>query len=148
MVSPLCYSRPISVSGKVTVSLQSDGCRGTPNEVNYLEHVQAVVTLSAARRGLVTIYLTSPLGTRSTLLLKRDRDASPDGFTNWAFMTTHSWGEVAAGQWKLEIDNEGTTCKSCYNSLNTAAQRPLHSILTDIYSLQASPRSAPIKINV
>ena len=25
----------------------------------------------------------------------------------WAFMTTHSWGETAAGLWTLEVDNDG-----------------------------------------
>ena len=100
------------MNGKVTVSLVSDGCRGTDHEVNHLEHVQAVVTLTAARRGQVTIMLTSPLGTRSTLLPRRQRDTSSQGFTNWAFMTTHSWGELAAGQWTLEIDNDNTRCES------------------------------------
>ena len=95
----------------MTVQLESDGCRGTPNEVMYLEHVQAVVTLTATRRGQVTIHLTSPMGTKSTLLPKRSRDVSRDGFTNWAFMTTHTWGELALGTWKIEIDNDGTTCK-------------------------------------
>ena len=47
--------RAITVNGKVTVSLQSDGCRGTNNEVIYLEHVQAVVSLTATRRGQVSV---------------------------------------------------------------------------------------------
>ena len=110
--APCVCCRSISSSGKVTVSLVSNGCRGTDHEVNYLEHVQAVITLTTQRRGQISIYLTSPMGTRSTLLPRRSRDSSHDGFTNWAFMTTHSWGELAAGQWMLEVDNEAAPCES------------------------------------
>ena len=106
------------MNGKLEVSLDSDGCRGsTYSRVNYLEHVQAVVTLTASRRGEVEIFLTSPQGTRSTLLARRARDTSPDGFTGWAFMTTHCWSENAVGTWKLEVRNGDSVCKSkssCY----------------------------------
>uniref|UniRef100_A0ACB8ESB6 Proprotein convertase subtilisin/kexin type 5 n=1 Tax=Sphaerodactylus townsendi TaxID=933632 RepID=A0ACB8ESB6_9SAUR len=30
-------------------------------------------------------------------------DHSMEGFKNWDFMTTHCWGEKAAGDWILEI---------------------------------------------
>ncbi len=33
--------------------------------MNYLEHVQAVITLNATRRGAVQLFLRSPMGTRS-----------------------------------------------------------------------------------
>lgn len=39
--------------------------------VNYLEHVQARLSLSAARRGDLRIALTSPAGTKVTLLAPR-----------------------------------------------------------------------------
>ena len=93
------------------MTLQSDGCAGTDGEINYLEHVQAVITLTAKKRGQVTIRLTSPLGTQSTLLPLRFKDVSRNGFHQWAFMTTHTWGEPASGQWKLEIDNGQTSCE-------------------------------------
>ena len=104
-------ARFVNSAGKVTVTLQSDGCVGTDREINYLEHVQAVVTLDARKRGQVTIRLTSPLGTQSTLLPLRFKDVSRSGFREWAFMTTHTWGEPASGQWKLEIDNGQTSCE-------------------------------------
>ncbi len=100
----MCH-RPMSVSGSLTVSVDTDGCRGTGNEVRYVEHVQAVISVSSARRGDLEIYVTSPMGTRSTLLAYRTRDTSTEGFTNWAFMTTHCWGESAVGVWTLEIRN-------------------------------------------
>ena len=76
-------------------------------DVNYLEHVQAHVTVEAARRGDLTIYLTSPHGTKSQLLAKRPHDSSRAGFHDWPFLTVHCWGEHPAGTWELEIQNEG-----------------------------------------
>ncbi|CAG0891106.1 unnamed protein product, partial [Darwinula stevensoni] len=77
-----------------------------PN-INFLEHVQAKVTLAATRRGDIQIFLTSPAGTRSTLLALRPKDAARSGFNAWPFMTVHSWGESPIGLWQLEIHNEG-----------------------------------------
>uniref|UniRef100_A0A8C5LYT5 furin n=1 Tax=Leptobrachium leishanense TaxID=445787 RepID=A0A8C5LYT5_9ANUR len=80
-------------------------CMGMPNSISTLEHVQARLTLSYNRRGDLAIYLTSPMGTRSTLLAPRPHDYSADGFNDWAFMTTHSWDEDPTGEWILEIEN-------------------------------------------
>ncbi|XP_076356681.1 furin-like protease 1, isoforms 1/1-X/2 isoform X3 [Tachypleus tridentatus] len=77
------------------------------DEIQYLEHVQAIITLSAIRRGDIHIYLTSPLGTRSTLVAQRSNDNSRSGFHKWPFMTVHNWGENPSGVWKLEVHNEG-----------------------------------------
>ena len=85
-------------------------------QVNYLEHVQAVITLNSTRRGSVQLFLRSPMGTRYTkygakriffrnffitlphfrsmILSERiNDDDSQDGFTKWPFMTTHTWAE-------------------------------------------------------
>ncbi|XP_064649992.1 furin-like protease kpc-1 isoform X3 [Lineus longissimus] len=98
-------NKVVPVSQKIQLPLKSDGCRGTNDHVLYLEHVQTIITLTAQQRGEVEIFLTSPMGTRSTLLAHRPRDMSKDGFTRWAFMTTHNWGEFANGTWLLEIAN-------------------------------------------
>jgi hypothetical protein len=58
------------------------------------------------------MFIVGFLGTRSTLLAKRSRDTSRTGFRDWAFMTTHNWGETAYGTWTLEIDNDGWDGKS------------------------------------
>lgn len=97
--------KPIPMNGKITVYLDTDGCEGVSDHVKYLEHVQARITLTASRRGEIQIFLISPMGTRSTLLARRAHDNSREGFNNWAFMTTHSWGETAKGTWILEIEN-------------------------------------------
>lgn len=102
--------RALQVNGKLELTISSDGCRGTLNRVTYLEHVQAYITLSASNRGQIQIFLTSPLGTRSTLLPRREKDTSSEGFSNWAFMTTHCWGETSVGIWRLEIMNGKSIC--------------------------------------
>ena len=52
----------------VEVSMDVNGCAGQVNNVLYMEHVQAKVTLSYSRRGDIKLNLISPSGTKSTLL--------------------------------------------------------------------------------
>lgn len=59
--------RPIPPKRNVTFTLKVDHCKG----VNFLEHVQARITLTTQRRGDIVIYLTSPSGTRTCLLTER-----------------------------------------------------------------------------
>lgn len=87
----------------VTIQLLVKEC----NSVNFLEHVQAKISLSASRRGDIKIDLTSPSGTKSTLLAPRTQDNSHTGFNVWPFMTVHMWGERPFGIWQLTIHNEG-----------------------------------------
>jgi furin len=104
--------KTIPNANRLHLQMFTTACAGdTQNEVKYLEHVQAIITLNALKRGDVQVYLTSPsgkrlwaysihlsiLGTRSTLLAKRVRDTARTGFRDWAFMTTHCWGEQATG---------------------------------------------------
>ncbi|XP_037581121.1 neuroendocrine convertase 2 [Dermacentor silvarum] len=85
------------------IYLDTESCAGTDTEVNYVEHVQAVITLNATRRGDVKLFMVSPSGTRSMILSRRPNDDdSHDGFTKWPFMTTHTWGENPRGRWTLE----------------------------------------------
>ncbi|XP_046626653.1 furin-like protease 1 isoform X1 [Neodiprion virginianus] len=95
--------RTIPPKSQITLMLHVKECSG----VNFLEHVQAKVSLTAGRRGDLQIQLTSPAGTKSTLLAKRLHDASKAGFNQWPFMSVHTWGERPHGSWKLEIHNEG-----------------------------------------
>ncbi|KFQ97009.1 Proprotein convertase subtilisin/kexin type 5, partial [Nipponia nippon] len=93
--------RPDSVVRSI---YKATGCSDNPNHhVIYLEHVVVRITITHPRRGDLSIYLTSPSGTRSQLLANRLFDHSMEGFKNWEFMTTHSWSEKAAGDWILEI---------------------------------------------
>ncbi|KAI6174897.1 Peptidase S8 S53 and Proprotein convertase domain containing protein [Aphelenchoides bicaudatus] len=100
--------KTIPNANRLHLQMFTTACAGdSQNEVKYLEHVQAIITLNALKRGDVQVYLISPSGTRSTLLAKRVRDTSRTGFRDWAFMTTHCWGEQATGTWTLEVDNDG-----------------------------------------
>ncbi len=101
------------VVGILQTQVRSDGCSGTRDEVVYLEHVQVSLTLSANHRGEVEVYLTSPMGTRSMLLARRPSDMSNQGFRDWLFMTTHSWGELSVGDWTLEVKNGASSGASC-----------------------------------
>lgn len=60
----LFVNREIPNKKTLILSIKTDACVGRETEINYLEHVQAVITLNATRRGDVTIYLHSPQGTR------------------------------------------------------------------------------------
>ncbi|XP_034026295.1 proprotein convertase subtilisin/kexin type 5b isoform X1 [Thalassophryne amazonica] len=83
---------------------KATGCTDNPNHhVIYLEHVVVRITITHPYRGDLSINLTSPSGTKSQLLANRLFDHSGEGFKNWEFMTTHCWGEKAAGDWILEI---------------------------------------------
>ncbi|XP_012280336.1 furin-like protease 1 [Orussus abietinus] len=95
--------RQIPAKSQLVLELHVKECSG----VNFLEHVQAKVSLMATRRGDLQIHLTSPRGTKSTLLAKRQHDISKAGFNQWPFMSVHTWGERPHGTWKLEIHNEG-----------------------------------------
>uniref|UniRef100_A0A671KSF7 Furin-1-like n=1 Tax=Sinocyclocheilus anshuiensis TaxID=1608454 RepID=A0A671KSF7_9TELE len=98
-------SEPRNIGSHLVINKSVDACAGTDTFVSSLEHAQAQLTLSYNRRGNLAIYLISPQGTRSTLLAPRPHDYSSDGFSDWAFMTTHSWDEDPRGEWSLEIEN-------------------------------------------
>ncbi|ALC45295.1 Fur1, partial [Drosophila busckii] len=87
----------------ITLQLSVNHCLS----VNYLEHVQAKITLTSQRRGDIQLYLKSPANTKVTLLTSRVHDNSRSGFNQWPFMSVHTWGESPHGNWQLEIHNEG-----------------------------------------
>uniref|UniRef100_A0AAQ4RA98 Proprotein convertase subtilisin/kexin type 5a n=1 Tax=Gasterosteus aculeatus aculeatus TaxID=481459 RepID=A0AAQ4RA98_GASAC len=97
-------SRTIHPGWPLTSALEATGCSGEPlRRVVYVEHVVVRVAIAHSRRGDLSITLASPLGTVSELLAHRPLDDSAEGFQNWEFMTTHSWGEQAPGEWTLKI---------------------------------------------
>ncbi|CAM4740900.1 unnamed protein product [Rotaria magnacalcarata] len=96
--------RSIPEKDSLKMTIVTDACKNTKDEVNYIEHVQAFITLKSSRRGNTVIFITSPLGTRSLILSRRPLDDdSTKGFFKWPFMTTHAWAEQAQGTWTLEI---------------------------------------------
>lgn len=100
--------RAIPSDKSLFLTLETTGCAGSETEVNYLEHVQALITLNTTRRGDVELFLRSPMGTRSMILSTRPNDEDGrDGFTKWPFMTTHTWAEYPRGKWTLEARFNG-----------------------------------------
>ena len=113
----ISFFRAIPSDKSLFLTLETTGCAGTETEVNYLEHVQALITLNTTRRGDVELFLRSPMGTRSMILSTRPNDDdSRDGFTKWPFMTTHTWAEYPRGKWTLEVYFSCQT-KSCRGSV-------------------------------
>ena len=51
------------------LTIDTRGCQGSETEVNYLEHVQAVISLNSSRRGDVEMFLTSPMGNKYNIIL-------------------------------------------------------------------------------
>lgn len=112
-----------------TVEFESDGCSGTLDEVNYLEHVEVIVSIEYPVRGQLEIDLISPsgqpkfvkksiasfldyvnfqcydvtTGTSTQLVKQRPKDKSQQGYVNWPFMSVHTWGEMSKGRWKLIV---------------------------------------------
>lgn len=96
--------REIPKSKSLFLTIETNACAGSDTEVNYLEHVQAVITINSTRRGDIELFLRSPMGTRSMILSTRPNDDdSQDGFTKWPFMTSHTWAEYPRGKWTLEV---------------------------------------------
>ena len=66
-----------------------------------VEHAQLTTDIRHALRGQLEITLTSPDGTVSRLEEKRQHDPAPH--FEWTFMSTHHWGEMAKGDWKVKV---------------------------------------------
>ena len=71
-----------------------------------VEHVTVTVSATHAYRGDLVFVLTSPAGTKSTLI-NRAGDNSTSGYTNWTFSSVRHWGESAAGTWTLTVSDAG-----------------------------------------
>jgi len=98
---------PLSIPAKSKETAEIVVTRASRGQVRFLEHVQAHVTLDSTIRGDLSIYLTSPQGTKSQLLTLRSKDTSSRGFQDWPFLTVFCWGEDPEGTWVLEVENQG-----------------------------------------
>merc|ERR1712037_224376 len=66
--------RAIPQDKSLFLTLETNGCAGTETEVNYLEHVQILITVNSTRRGDLELFTRSPMGTRSMILSTRPND--------------------------------------------------------------------------
>lgn len=62
--TPMAIFREVTSDRSILLKIKTDACAGTEYAVNYLEHVQAVISVNATRRGDLELFLTSPMGTR------------------------------------------------------------------------------------
>jgi len=87
---------------RVTLYLKQDDCG-----IQYLEHMQAEVSLSFPRRGDLEMVSKSPNGTQSKLFYSRTLDsvAGFKTFKNLTVTSLHYWGENPVGQWNITIHN-------------------------------------------
>ncbi|XP_074651716.1 neuroendocrine convertase 1-like [Tubulanus polymorphus] len=97
------FPKKLKTGNEVEIKLHVSGCKGQPNEINFLEHVQVQINMSYTKRGVLDIDIRSPAGTITRLLTQRGRDLSSDGFKNWPFMSVHQWGEKPGGTWIVRI---------------------------------------------
>ncbi|XP_052279881.1 neuroendocrine convertase 1-like isoform X2 [Dreissena polymorpha] len=93
----------IASGQEIDITINTSGCQGQHNEVNYLEHVELTLDMTFTKRGDLSIDLVSPDGTQTTLLTERPNDESENGFQNWTFMSVQTWGERPMGAWQLKI---------------------------------------------
>ncbi len=97
----------ISTNSSVGVQLRYSPLVTTFTVPNQLmcEHVGVRIKTDHTARGDVRIELVSPQGTRS--LLQRSTDGSIDGLPDWTYWSTMNFYESSAGDWRLEIGDEG-----------------------------------------
>ena len=57
-----------------------------------------------AKRGDISVTLTSPQGSTSTLLFNRPYDiVTIEGYLNWPFLSVLHWGENPNGEWTIRV---------------------------------------------
>ncbi|NXU12232.1 PCSK4 convertase, partial [Pardalotus punctatus] len=95
---------PRDIGSRLTISTDVSSCS---QSIRSLEHVQVQLSLSYSRRGDLVVALSSPMGTKSTLVTVRPYDTSQEGYKDWTFMSTHFWDENPKGIWTLQLENRG-----------------------------------------
>ena len=83
------------------------------------------------KRGDISVNLTSPMGTTSTLLFPRLIDiVTLEGYDNWPFMSVLHWGENPRGDWTVSV---------IWNQINGSVE--LSNIFVTIYGVASTPAS-------
>ncbi|CAH1118844.1 unnamed protein product [Phaedon cochleariae] len=89
----------------VEIFIPTTGCKGSDQEIRYLEHVEVRVNIQFSIRGALQVHLVSPSGTQLKLLAPRKLDQSDKGFKDWTFLSVMTWGEPAEGVWTLVVSD-------------------------------------------
>ena len=87
--------------------IPSNACRDTPDDVQYLEHVQVSMTLQCTNISAVAIQLVSPAGTVSNILTPINMTADRVRrytYLPWTFMSVNFWHEQPShGLWHVKV---------------------------------------------
>ena len=95
-------------------------------------------------RGGLTVNVTSPSGTRCTMLPARKLDQMPGDFTDWPLMSVHFWGESPAGNWTLEVEDTNILDRSgSFESNLQSWSLVLHGTKEQPVSLRSEPLTTP-----
>lgn len=97
-------------SHALELDINTKACKGTPNFIQYVEHVVIKTTFYHYRRGATEILIVSPSGTRSWVLKEREKDIRGGEFHEWDFLSTHFWGENPTGKWRIIFYSKGMFC--------------------------------------
>lgn len=73
---------------------------------DYYNALEESLMHSYVRRGDISIVVTSPSNTQSTILPYRDRDfINARGYQQWPFLSVHFWGEDPRGTWNIRVSS-------------------------------------------
>ena len=137
---PFTYSGQIGYLEHIviTMTLAIDGYSYNTTQAGAL--LQIIDDLNSGRtadyiyrvkRGDISVTLTSPMGTTSTLLFPRLADiVTLDGYDNWPFMSVLQWGENPRGNWTVSV---------IWNQFNGSVE--LSNISVTIYGVARTPES-------
>lgn len=73
--------------------------------ITFVEHVDVIFQASHPTRGLLTVNLYSPHGTRSKLATEHHDTARNYPTNGWRFGSVRNWGENANGVWKVSCQD-------------------------------------------
>ncbi len=123
------FSASSGVVGKTLAAGETFSSSLAMNAVSYVEHAEIDFDAQVGRLGDVTLKLISPDGTQSVLLNRQgkvpvgtagasdaDVGSTQSGAFKYTFMSTHHWGELTAGEWKLEVTDSATGLPVTLNS--------------------------------
>ncbi|KAL8610800.1 hypothetical protein ACOMHN_016783 [Nucella lapillus] len=128
----------------VEVLIETNGCSGQHNEVNFLEHVQFVFTMSYTRRGDITVTAVSTAGTETVLMTAREWDKSSSGFQDWPLMSVHTWGEDPTGVWRFRVHDINSSRTNFGQLLDL--KLILHGTKDAPHYLRGGPKECDVKL--
>ena len=109
----------------VTMTLQISGVDIDKVYYEYFGYEYYYFGNENSSRGDISITLTSPSGTLSTLLPERPEDGVTDGYSNWPFMSVAYWGENPQGEWTLTVSYSGSDGTVTISDVNATAHGTL-----------------------